>query len=508
MKKSQVAASLALASVLGFTSIAAPLVYAVEGDTSAGVIQEAGRGELSNRIIETLNSLEFEPSAEDAAKFGALEVAAEFATPEVMAKIKKVVAAKYNSNGLDGLTAKQFVDLLTKQPIDETVKLIVELYNLSTDDFNEAAAKLTDQEIVSLLGYANRDNLESTLADPAFSVVLDEDFDLDNVETWGDVKSLIIILITNDINSNYVYKNVNNTYTATLQDLSDFYAVYDKVVESVEAEQELAELEAGTHEDSKAYAYWKTFNNIMNMSELSDDELATAFEEFEAAAIAVGAYNPVATRTLTDENSIVTVTGRFAANYQLIVEASDAKVTGESFKNSKQVSYNIYIVDGKGNEVEITDDVIVTAKVATLDAAKTEVYHIDAEGNSTQLEITSVAGDEITFGVAHFSIYAFVQKAAVVDTPDEDFAGVDTDTDKGFNVTPIKPVVTIGDGQSNSSAPAKDPIAIDSPNTGVAMRATSNTNANANITLGLVAGLIAVTSAAIAAIARFVRRNA
>lgn len=508
MKKSQVAASLALASVLGFTSMATPLVYAVEGDTSAGVIQEADRGELLDRIVETLNSLEFEPSAEDAAKFEALEAAAEFATPEVMAKIKKVVAAKYNSNGLDGLTAKQFVELLTKQPIDKTVKLIVELRDLSGEELNQAVAKLTDQEIASLLSYANRDNVEAKLNAPAISGFLPADFDLDDVETWDDVKELVMIFITDDINQNYVYKNANNTYTATLQDLADFYAVYDKVVEGVEAEQELAELEAGTHEDSKAYAYWKTFNSIMNMSELSDDELATAFEEFEAAAIAVGAYSPVATRTLTDKNGIVTVTGRFAANYQLAVEASDAKVAGEGFENSKQVAYNIYITDGKGNEVEIKDDVIVTVKVATLDAAKTEVYYIDAEGNSTQLEITSVAGDEITFSVGHFSIYAFVQKAAAVDTPDEDFAGVDADADKGFNVTPVKPVVTIGDGQENSTTPVKAPIVVDSPDTGVAMRATSSTSANANVTLGLVAGLIAVIGATIAAIARFVRRNA
>ncbi len=486
MKKSQVVTRAVFASVLSLTGAVSPLAYAVESDTSAGVVESVTVNDCFDRAIELLNSLEFEPSAEDSEKFTNLQESAAYATPEIMAQFGKVLNASFDTDHFTSLSAGQAAQFLAKFPMKPEVKTIAGLY---TGEINPN--ELTAEEVASLLGYTDK---AAILADVEEIAGLDEDielgddFSIDNPATWSEnVTSLISALACYAIIANNEYNPHDGAHSASLQELADFYAIYDDVIASGEAQNTLKALEEGTHEDSAAYAYWKAYNTFMEAlsADLSVEDLDVAINTFEAAAITAGAYvptpeiitpvyTPVTVSTNFGEDYIISVSGEFPTE-DITLEISPVELPA-ILDGHKQVVYDIVIRN------TLTDEIVQpkagTQATVTIDLPEDfdadrdiDVYHIDETETPSIIEDVTVADGTVTFNVEHFSKYALVQENA--------------------------PVV--------EEALATAAPAVEAPNAGVV--ASTESNARLSTTTTIIASFIAAASAVVAMIARHFGRR-
>lgn len=222
--------------------------------------------------------------------------------------------------------------------------------------------------------------------------------------------------------------------------------------------------------------------------------------------------NPMAERKICSPDGNFAVRGLLpASKVAVVAEEIDGTLAG--YEDKEQAIYDIHVAY-KGRNITDWDDnrhYEVTVNVPeSMNGETVNVYYVGEDQVTIQPTTYDAENNTVTFVTNHFSIYALVGDKKVEETPsdpqDPSFGGIDN-SDPSFNVTPEKPVVSVNpDPIVKPEAPTTKLPTVAAPNTGaiVAETATSKTNATA----GIIASFIAVATAAMAAIARFVRRDA
>ncbi len=120
---------------------------------------------------------------------------------------------------------------------------------------------------------------------------------------------------------------------------------------------------------------------------------------------------PATTTTISSENGLATITGKFeAGKYSL--DAAVYKEAIAALKDFKYGAYDINLKDAKGNVVNPEGTVTVTIKAPEgIDGTKARVYHVNDEGKLDLVKDSKYDKDAktFTFTTNHFSIYAVVE---------------------------------------------------------------------------------------------------
>lgn len=242
-------------------------------------------------------------------------------------------------------------------------------------------------------------------------------------------------------------------------------------------------------------------------------------------------FNPVALRKVCSADGRVAIKGQLPVHKLVIKAELLDNLTDTVFADDEQVVYDITI-EYQGatyDNAKLDGSYAVTVDVPeNMDGSKATVYYVNGNSRTVQTSTYDAANNTITFEATHFSHYAIVgpnnfggygDDAGFTNpnNPDEDFGGNDSENDgyladEGFGGNASSedqgftaPIISVG------TEPIVKPVdsiklpAVETPNTGVVAQTSTD---HATATSGIVAGMIAAFSAAIALVVRRMRRNA
>jgi len=512
MKKSQIAASLALASTLSLAGVATPLVYAVELDNQPVVSIEA-IAKTWDDVLDLMTSLDM-GNWSDAREYNTyantfeqnqaiIEAGTSDDNEAAMNALVDAYFGKDITSSYYGLTDY----LATKSTTGAELKNAAEFYDYFTNnglhdgDFDNAAIDRVLNFTIEHVGKtALQDNLTLLGA-----------LDLDHRDAWttADYTSAAAVACMTLGDGPLTV----NSQAISIDTAVDGFATYEeaKPYYTAEAAQENFAKDGG--KVGNYYNYWMLEQELADL-DLSDQDAVNDYYNRMAAAIEAlqipekpgetpeePVYHTVTLEASVEDDVTVTVAGEFAGTadeLELVVSAAPVEIA--DFAEDRSAVYNIIVRDKATGET--VNPKAGTKATVTIDLPSdfkadvdTEVHYIaDDLQSHTQIEDATVADGKVTFTVEHFSLYALVQEIASVPltpltpaTPIEpEHSEVLTPTDEETIVSPeaaVKPIVA--------------------PNTGVVVHSD-----RASLATAVVAGIVAATSAVIAAIAHFARRKA
>ncbi len=457
MKKSQILAAIALAFALG-------VVAPVAGTYANGPMRIAGTQDEAEKT--TAKDTEVK-AAVNYVKGNSTYVAYE----KLVKGVADITAAKI---GADGATAYASIDVAA-DAVKGAMNTLKISYNTGASLDSLITTVTTDGDytkwVALINAIANAKKAASDATDgEAFNALYKAITDIDPKAKLGENDNIAALIKFAE--TDHKLDGLNNKTEATLKNYTDLYTAVKmanntkdlnkamregleaagiEIDDDVDTLAELSALAQGTAQgdvtanDANAtkYGNWAAVvsgvNSVEtdlkdNIDSLSPEDLyklidsddapkgllqlmkaATGNNKLTVADLLAGAITtpdtPATTTTISSENGLATITGKFeAGKYSL--DAAVYKEAIAALKDFKYGAYDINLKDAKGNVVNPEGTVTVTIKAPEgIDGTKARVYHVNDEGKLDLVKDSKYDKDAktFTFTTNHFSIYAVVE---------------------------------------------------------------------------------------------------
>jgi len=532
MRKSQIAASLALASTLSLTGVATPLVYAASLDDQLIASPEAV-AKTWDDVLNLMTSLDMSAWSDveeynayaDAFDQNQAIIDAGFDADDV-AVIDKLIGAVlsgYAASSIDHTDVGKVYGMASffLEKDDSTLSELQSVAagaKLARENQGQPVDTISAEDQTAYLAYAEfvNDKTGGAVA-TAFAEIVALDDELD--ATWEDKTTwepatyqLAALLASTELNGDA--EITMSAGTITMNEIEAAFAAYDELTPYAEAKAEQTAYAKDNGKVGDYYSFWQLEHELADLDLSDQDAVNDYYNRMQAVieALQIPAkpsetpeepvYHTVTLETSVEDVAVI-VTGEFAAaadELELVVSVAPVEIA--DFAKDRSVVYDI-VVRNKATS-EVVNPKADTKATVTVDLPSdfktnvdTEVHSIADDLNShAQIEDATVTDGKVTFTVEHFSLYALVQEITSVPltplTPATPIEPEHTEV-----LTPTDEETTLG------SESTVKPLNVAVPNTGIATR-----SGQADLTTAFVGGVIAAASAVIAALAHFVRRKA